>query len=82
MLSAVGELDAGFGEGGDGVVFDVDDVDVGTVELLVVVELEAGALDAEGMGWLDGGEEVASLRVADAGADVLGPEVVCWDMCQ
>lgn len=60
----------------DGRLVDVDDVHVRAVELLVEVLLETRPLHAEGMRRLERSEEIAFAWVADAIADILGPEII------
>jgi hypothetical protein len=78
VVGSVLEQDASLGELLDGVALDVDEVDVLTVELFVVVVLEARALDSPVVRPLvdKGREQVALLGVADARAHLLGPELV------
>ena len=56
--------------------FDVDDVNVCFIELLVKVLFEGGPFGPKSVRWFEGSEDISFDRVVDAGADFLGPEVV------
>jgi len=60
----------------DGVLVDVDDVDVGQAEDLVDVLLEAGTLGAEGVRGNLGGQESLLLWIGNAFEHCLPPELV------
>jgi hypothetical protein len=76
MVSAIFKLNASFIEGDDGVVLDIDDVDVVAVELLEVSVFQTWALHTPRMGRLQRGEDIAFLGVIHSSALLLGPEIV------
>ena len=79
IVLPVSSLDAGLSEGCDAVARlerDIDNVNIRTIELLVVVLLEAGALDSEWMRRLERTEKVTLSRIMDASTLLLGPEIV------
>ena len=76
VVGAVRQINAGFVEGDDGVLLDVDDVDVVAVELLEVGVLETGPLDAPVVRLVERGEDVLVLLVVEARALLRGPEGV------
>lgn len=58
------------------VLFDVHNVVLGLVQLLIVILLERWTLGAPGVGRLQGSEDVSLLWILDTRARLLGPEVV------
>jgi hypothetical protein len=77
-VAAVLELDACLGELGDGVVFDVNDINIRPVELLVVILFQTGPLHAEKVRHLQWCQDVPLPGVADSISYMFGPEIVCF----
>lgn len=78
FVAAVLELDTCLGELGNRVVLDVDDINIGPVELLVVVLLQTGPLYAEEVRHLQWCQDVPLPGVANSISYMLGPEIVCF----
>lgn len=76
MFSTIFEFDTLLGELRNGVVLDVNQFNILTIELLVVVEFKARTLDTKGVGWVQRCHEISSSRVTNSVTHVLGPEVV------
>jgi len=81
LMCPILELDASLVEADDSVVLDIDDVDVGSVELFEIGVFEARPLDAPVMRHLEWCEDVLVSVTVDAGALLLGPEVVGFLVC-
>lgn len=77
VVRAVLQVDARFIEIGDGVVLNVNDVDVISIELLEVRILETRSLDAPEVWFFERCKQVPLPWVVDARSLLLGPEVVC-----
>ena len=65
-------------EATDGVILDVNDIDVGSVELVIKVLLQREALGAEGVGRDRWGEEFSFDWVVNALAYMIAPEFVSF----
>lgn len=78
FVAAVLKPDAGLSELGDGVVFDVNDIHIGPVELLEVILFQTWSLHAEEVRHLQWSQNIPFLGVADSISYMFGPEVVCF----
>jgi hypothetical protein len=74
--SAIFQLDAGFCESDNWIVLDIDNLDIGPIELFVVVVFQAGTFHTERVRWVKRGQNVSLFRIVDSSPDFLGPEVV------
>lgn len=76
VMSTVFKVDSCFIEADDGVVLDIDDIDIGSVELLEVGILETRSLDTPIVRLFVRRQDVFLLRIVDAFSLLLDPEVV------
>ena len=81
VMRAIFEVDARLVKAGDGVLLDVNDVDVVSVELLEVGILEAWTFDAPIVGHVKWCKDVLLLGIVDASSLFLCPEVVSGMVC-
>ena len=76
VMGTIFEIDARLVKAGDGVLLDINDVDIGSVELFEVGILEARSFDAPIVRHVKRCEDVLLLGVVNASSLFLGPEVV------
>ena len=76
IVCAILQLDAGLIEFDDGVVLDVDNVDIVSIELLEVAMLQTRTFDAPRVRWFQRRQKVPFGRIIDASALLFGPEIV------
>ena len=81
MMRAIFEVDASLVKAGDGILLDVHDVDVVSVELLEVGILEAWTFDAPIVRHVKWCKDVLLLGIVDASSLFLCPEVVSGMVC-
>ena len=77
LVGAILQIDACFVEAGDGIVLDVDHIDIVSIELLQVGILEARSLDAPVVWHFEWCKDVFLLRIIDSCSLLFRPEVVC-----
>lgn len=76
MLFAIFGDDALLGELLDGSLVNVNNINRITIELLIVVLLQAGPLHSPWVWWLHRREKISFPRISNPGANVLAPKVV------
>ena len=77
MVRAILQIDARFIEADDAIVLDVNDIDVGSVELLKVCILQTRSLDAPVVRHCERCKYILLLRVIETRSLLFGPEIVC-----
>ena len=77
VVRAVLQVDARFVETDDSIVLDVNDIDVGSIELLKVSILETRSFDAPIVGFLERCKYVLLFWVVEARSLLFSPERIC-----
>ena len=76
MFGSVLQLDPHFSKLSNDVILDIHQLNVWTIKLFKVIELEVRTFDAEWMWWFQRRKKISSLGIANLIVNISGLEVV------